>query len=37
MPLCVTYLARARARREWEVCEGMTFLSLCLAKGAVGV
>jgi hypothetical protein len=35
---CVTHLmAHEQAPREWEVCEKSTFLSLCLAKGAVGV
>jgi hypothetical protein len=28
---------RARAHREWEVCEKRTFLSLCLAEAEVGI
>jgi hypothetical protein len=35
VPVCVSW--RARAHREWELCEKSTYLSLCLAKGAVGV
>jgi hypothetical protein len=34
--LCDSSLG-ARAHRDWEVCEKSTFLSLCVAKGAVGV
>jgi hypothetical protein len=30
-------LSRSRALREWEVYQKGTLLSLCLAKGEVGV
>jgi hypothetical protein len=35
--LCDYFLASKRAHSEWEVCDKSTFLSLCLAKEAVGV